>query len=122
MSAHFLSPDVQVIIIPSDVISILHMPIVMLHWQRIMPFIVQHIEHMPVFIIVIRFCIIAHWVLSSQLQRHIIPPAMSSIFIVQRGIIIAGIMAGAIKGEDMLPDIQARPISDMRLAVIIGFM
>jgi hypothetical protein len=112
---------VQVIIIPVGVISILHIPIVMLHWQRIMPFIVQHIEHMPVFIIVIMFCIMAHWVLSLHEQLHVMPPGISSIFMLQRGIIIAGIMPGAMKGVVIWPDIEARPISDMRL-VVIGFM
>jgi hypothetical protein len=47
MLLHSASPDVQVTVQPSLVMSHLHMPMVRLQQQTIMPFIMQQSEHMP---------------------------------------------------------------------------
>lgn len=47
MSQQALSPLVQVTQQPSFVISTLHAPIVMLQQHTVMPFIMQHMLHMP---------------------------------------------------------------------------
>ena len=47
MAQHSASPDVQVSTHPSLVMSHLHMPMVRLQQQTIMPFIMQQSEHMP---------------------------------------------------------------------------
>jgi hypothetical protein len=93
MSQQALSPLVQVTLQPSLVISTLHAPIVMLQVQTTIPFIMQHMLHMPPAIIVQRFCIIVQAVGSSQTQVIFMPPAHFSTFIVQRGTIT---MFGAI--------------------------
>jgi hypothetical protein len=85
MSQQALSPLVHVIMQPSFVISILHRPMVRLQVQTIMPFIMQHMVHMPPAIMVQRFCIMAHAVGSVQIQVIFMPPAHFSSFIVQRG-------------------------------------
>jgi hypothetical protein len=85
MSQHCLSPEVQVIQHPSFVISHLHIPIVKLQQQTIMPFIIQQTEHMAPAVIEQRFCIIAQAAGSSHEQVIFIPPWHFSIFIVQRG-------------------------------------
>ena len=50
-----LSPLVQVIIMPMSIGSNLHMPMVMLQVQTIMPFMVMQQEHMPPAIMLQRF-------------------------------------------------------------------
>src|SRR5437867_12010987 len=102
MSQQALSPLVQVITQPSLVMSHLHMPMVRLQHDTIMPFIMQHMLHMPPAIMVHRFCIMAQAVGSSHLQVTFMPPDTFSIFMVQRGtmtmfgavgVVIPGIMA-----------------------------
>jgi hypothetical protein len=80
-----VSPEVQVIVQPSLVMSHLHMPMVMLQQHTIMPFIMQQHEHMPPWSIMHRFCIMPQAVASSHLQTIFIPPDTFSIVIVQRG-------------------------------------
>ena len=92
------SPLVQVITHPSLVISVLHMPIVMLQQQHIIPFIMQQKLHMPPAIMVQRFCIMAQAVGSVQTQVTFIPPATFSIFMVQRGTIMKLGVPGAMVG------------------------
>jgi len=87
MSQHILSPLVQVRQQPLAVISHLHMPMVRLQQQTIIPFIVQHMLHIPPAIIVQRFCIMVQAAGSSQEQVIFIPPAHFSTFIAQRGTI-----------------------------------
>jgi hypothetical protein len=95
MSQQALSPLVQVTQQPSFVISTLHAPIVRQHVQTIIPFIMQHMLHMPPAIIVQRFCIIVQAAASSHTQVIFIPPGHFSSFMVQRGtIIMFGVMAG----------------------------
>ena len=55
ISQHALSPLVQVMQQPSFVISHLHMPIVRLQQQTIMPFMIMQQVHMPPASIVQRF-------------------------------------------------------------------
>jgi hypothetical protein len=88
ISQHLGSPLVQVMQTPSLVISHLHMPMVRLQQQTIMPFIMQQTVHMPPAIIVQRFCTMLQAILSSQLQVIFMPPVHFSILKVQRGTII----------------------------------
>ena len=88
ISQHLASPLVQVMQTPLSVISHLHMPIVRLQQQTIMPFIIMQQLHMPPASIVQRFCIMLQPILSSQQQVIFMPPGHFSNFIVQRGIII----------------------------------
>jgi hypothetical protein len=60
------SPLVQVMHMPSSVISHLHMPIVMLQQQTIMPFIIMQQLHIPPAIMVQRFCSIVAVISSSH--------------------------------------------------------
>ena len=87
--AHIASPLVQVMVQPMSIISILHMPIVpMLCIQQVMPLHMQAIEHIPPCIIMQRFFIISAAVLSSHIIMHLMPPAIFSMVMVQRGAII----------------------------------
>jgi hypothetical protein len=86
--ADIASPEVQLIMQPISIISTLHMPIGILHMQHIMPFIIMHMPIIPLAFIMQSCCIIAAAVLSSHMQVHFMPPAIFSIFIVQRGTII----------------------------------
>ena len=70
---------------PSLVISHLHMPIVMLQVQTIIPFIITQQLHMPPASILHRFCTMPQAILSSQEQVIFIPPLHFSILSVQRG-------------------------------------
>ncbi len=88
ISQHLASPLVQVMTQPLSVISHLHMPIVRLQQQTIMPFIIMQQEHMPPASIVHKFCIMLHAILSVQVQVIFMPPWHFSILIVQRGTII----------------------------------
>jgi hypothetical protein len=93
------SPLVQVIFMPMSIISILHMPIIpMQHMHMGMPFIMQHIEHMPPCIIMHICCIITADCCSAAVQVIIMPPSTFSITILQRGAIIPGIMPMPIPG------------------------
>jgi hypothetical protein len=88
MAPQLASPLVQVMQTPPSIISHLHIPMVMLQQQTIMPFITMQQLHMPPAIMVQRFCSMAAEVWSSHLQVIFIPPVHFSIIIVQRGTII----------------------------------
>jgi hypothetical protein len=88
MSQHLGSPLVQVMQTPLSVISHLHMPMVILQQQTIMPFIMQQQLHMVPCSIVHRFCIMLQAMVSSQVQVIFMPPATFSNLKVQRGTII----------------------------------
>ena len=89
MRQHISSPDVQVMVQPMSIMSILHMPMVpMLQQQQHMPLHRQAMEHMALGIIMHRFFIISAAVLSSHLIVHFMPPATFSIVMVQRGTIV----------------------------------
>jgi hypothetical protein len=125
---HSVSPDVHVSMQPSLVISHLHMPIVRLQQQTIMPFIMQQQEHMPPWSIMQRFCIMLQAIGSSQEQVIFMPPVHFSIFMVQRGTIkkfgAVGmpdgdpIVEGAIPGMP-IPGI-AMPVRSIIIAFAIG--
>ena len=94
MSQHFWSPLVQVMTQPSAVISHLHMPMVMLQQQTIMPFIIMQQLHMPPANMLQRFCIMLQAILSVQVHMTFMPPWHFSNFMVQRGTIIMFMPAG----------------------------
>jgi len=110
------SPLVQVTQQPSLVISTLQTPIVMLHEQTIIPFIMQQMLHMPPAIIVQRFCIMAQAALSSQVQVIFIPPVHFSIFIMQRGTMIMFGAMGAVPGAGFMPEVM--PVIALRSIII----
>ena len=85
MAQQAASPLVQVTQQPSFVISTLQAPIVRLQQQTVIPFIMQHMLHIPPAIMVQRFCIMAQAAASSHTQVIFIPPVHFSTFIVQRG-------------------------------------
>jgi hypothetical protein len=110
ISQQALSPLVQVITQPSLVISHLQTPIIRLQVQTTIPFMTQHIEHIPPAIIEQRFCIIAHAVGSVHTQDTFTPPETFSTLKVQRGTIIMfgaiGVVAPGIGAVPMpIPDI-----------------
>jgi hypothetical protein len=72
---------------PSLVISHLHIPIVRLQQQTIMPFIIMQQLHMLPASMRQRLCTISQAVLSSHTQVIFMPPWHFSIFMVQRGTI-----------------------------------
>jgi hypothetical protein len=125
ISPHLASPLVQVMQTPLSVISQRHSPIVGLQQQTIMPLSIMQQLTMPPCIMVQRFCIMLHAVLSSQEQMIFIPPWHFSNFMVQRGTIIqlAGITLGLpIMGVPMLPvpimpAIEARSIITLAMSV-----
>ena len=98
-----LSPLVQVMQQPSSVISHLQRPIDRLQQQTIMPLNMTQHEHMPPASIVQRFCIIAHDILSSQVQVIFMPPGHFSILMVQRGTIIIDEPDGIEPVEPIIP-------------------
>lgn len=117
ISQQALSPLVQVMQQPSLVISHLHMPMVRLQQQTIMPFIIMQQLHMPPASMLHRFCIMLHAIGSSQEQTIFMPPVHFSNFMVQRGTIImfvpAGIPVGAVAPVGVImpmPDIMLRSI------------
>jgi hypothetical protein len=119
MSQHALSPLVQVMQQPLAVISHLHMPIVMLQQHTIMPFIVQHMLHIPPAIMPHRFCIIVQAAGSSHEQVTFIPPAHFSTFIMHRGTIT---MFGAMPLDMGIPIPIPMPIPLVPVAEVIGFI
>ena len=120
MSQHILSPLVQVTQHPLAVISHLHIPIVMLQLHTIMPFMVQHMLHMPPAIIEHRFCIIAHAAGSSHEQVIFMPPAHFSTFIMHRGTItMFGAMPVGIGMPIPLLPVMGAEVIGLFIAVII---
>lgn len=122
---HSASPEVQVRQQPSLVISHLHMPIVRLHMQTIMPFIMQQQEHMPPWSIMHRFCIMLQAIASSHEQVIFIPPVHFSNFIVQRGSMrkfgAVGMPVGAPTAGDAIPGIPMPGIAIPVRSIIIAF-
>ena len=102
ISQHFGSPLVHVMQIPSGTISHLHMPIVKLQQQTIMPFHMQQQVHRPPESIVQRFCTMLHAALSSQQHVIFIPPLIFSILNVQRGTIMYVVGVGMAVGAPMV--------------------
>jgi len=97
------SPLVQVIVTPLPDVSHLHIPIMRLQQQTIMPFIIMQQEHMPPASIVHRFCIMPADTASSHMQVIFMPPAHFSMVIVQRGTIIMFVPVGIVVGAPIGP-------------------
>jgi hypothetical protein len=110
-----------VTIIPSAVISALHIPIIMLQRIAIMPFIIMAQLIMPLPIMPIRFCIIRVDISSTPMQVIRIPPDMVSMRIVHRGTIIPIPPAGIAIGE-LIPAIPLIPGMPIVPASIIMFI
>jgi hypothetical protein len=123
MSQQAASPLVQVMQTPLSVISHLHMAMVMLQQQAIIPFIMQQQEHIPPAIMVQRFWIMAVEAASSQTQFIFSPPLHFSIVMVQRGTIImfdpAGIVEGVPIGLAPVPVIPIMLVRSIIIAVVI---
>jgi hypothetical protein len=133
--SQLLSPEVQVIMQPMSIISILHMPIIpILQQQHIMPFIMVQQETVPPAIMLQRFCIIMAAVLSSHMQVIFIPPGHFSIFIVHLGIIMLGMLPASepipmrpiigmpIMGIPIMPPMFPIPMLIIRSLVIVMFI
>ncbi len=103
-----LSPLVQVMHTPSLVISHLHIPMVRLQQQTIIPFIMQQQLTIVPARLMHRFCNVLQAILSSQTQVIFIPPVHFSILILQRGTItMPGGVVGMVVGipDDIMPGI-----------------
>jgi hypothetical protein len=119
MSQQALSPLVQVRQQPFAVISHLHIAIIMLQLHTTMPFIVQHMLHMPPVIMVQRFCIMVQDAGSSHEQVTFIPPAHFSTFMAHFGTItMFGIMPDGM-GMPVVPAVGVAAIGFI-IAVIMG--
>ena len=110
ISQHLASPLVQVRTQPLSVISHLHMPIVRLQQQTIMPFIIMQQLHMLPANMVKRFCIMLQAMASSHEQVIFMPPVHFSILIVQRGAIIQFVVEGI---DPVVPIGVAMPVAPM---------
>jgi hypothetical protein len=122
MSQQALSPEVQVMVTPLAVISHLHMHIVRLQQQTIMPFIMQQQLQAEPISDMHRFCMVLQATLSSQTQVIFIPPVIFSMVTLQRGTIIMddiGLMVPVIGIGIPMPGIM---VPGMPIAAFIGFI
>jgi hypothetical protein len=124
ISQHLASPLVQVMHTPSLVISLLHMPMVRLQQQHIMPFIIMQQLHMPPASIVHRFCTMLHAILSSHEQVIFMPPWHFSILNVHFGTISQfGTVGMAVPGVAIpgmpIPGIPI-PVRSIIIALVIS--
>jgi hypothetical protein len=122
ISMHLESPLVQVIMTPSFVMSHLHIPIMRLQQQTIMPFIMTQQLHMPPASIVHRFCIMPQAALSAAVQVIFMPPVHFSILIVHRGTIIqlaAGIVGALPMAGVAMPGIPIPGIPIVERSIIM---
>jgi hypothetical protein len=128
ISPHLASPLVQVTQTPSLVISHLHMPMVRLQQQSIMPFIMQQHVHMPPANMVHRFCSMLVAILSSHEQVIFMPPVHFSILTVHRGTIIQFVPEGMADGADMpgiaIPGVPMPgiPIPDRSIIIAVAIV
>jgi hypothetical protein len=123
MAQQEASPLVQVMQTPFSSISHLHMAIVMLQQQAIIPFIMQQQEHIPPAIMVQRFWIMVADIASSLVQVIFMPPAHFSILMVHRGTIIMFGEAGMVEGEPIVPiPVVPMPIMFVRSIMIAPFI
>jgi hypothetical protein len=116
ISQHFGSPLVQVMEQPSLVISHLHIPMVRLQQQTIIPFIIMQQLHMPPAIMLHRFCIMLHAIGSLHEQVTFIPPVHFSTLKVHFGTIIQLVPVGMVPGL-LIPGIPMPPIPGMPIPV-----
>jgi hypothetical protein len=119
MAQQSLSPLVQVMQTPMSVASHLHMPIMRLQQQAIIPFIIMQQEHIPPAFMVQRFWSIPAATLSSQVQVIFIPPAHFSKVMVHRGTIIMfmPMPAGDVAGAPIMPAGPPMPMVAMPIPV-----
>ncbi len=120
------SPVVHVMQTPASVASHLQRPMVRLHEQTVIPFMMAQQLQSPPAIMVQRFWSIAAETLSSQAQTIFIPPLHFSKVIVQRGTIIMFVPAGAVAvvpitpvGPVMLTPAIPTPARSITIAVVI---
>src|SRR5262245_38014020 len=106
---------------PSLVISHLHIPIVRLQQQTIMPFIMQQQLTIPPAIMAQRFCIIAQAVASVQVQVIFIPSLSFSTLKVQRGTItMLGAIGAAVPGIPVPPiPIPGIPVVGRSIIIVL---
>ncbi len=112
MSQQALSPLVQVMHTPSAVSSHLQWHIARLHWQIIIPFIIEQQLHIPWQSILHKFCSMPQATSSSQVQVIFIPPLHFSSFIVHRGTMHMLPMPGDMAGMPGIAEVG----TDMPLA------
>jgi hypothetical protein len=110
---------------PCSVVSHLHIPIIKLQQQTIIPFIIRQQLHIPPAIIVQRFCIIVADILSSHEHVIFIPSLHFSIFMVHRGTIIHCGAVGMVADPPMVPVIIGfipliMPDRSIIIAVVMG--
>jgi hypothetical protein len=118
ISQHLLSPEVQVRQTPLSVISHLHMPIVRLQQQTVMPFIITQQLHMPPASIEQRFCTMLQAILSSQTQVTFMPPLHFSNLRVQRGTISQLVLVGVAVGAPIVgAPMPGTPMAGIPIAV-----
>jgi hypothetical protein len=118
MSQHILSPEVHISVTPLGIVSHLHMPMVRLQVQTVMPFIIMAQLTMPPAIMVQRFCIMVQAALSSQVQTIFMPLASFSIFIVQRGIMSHCAPVGIVMGE-VMPGVIVGMLMPVRSIIMV---
>ena len=122
ISMHLGSPLVHVIVTPSFVMSHLHIPIIRLQQQTIMPFIMTQQLHMPPASIVHKFCIMPQAALSAAVHVIFMPPEHFSILIVHRGTIIqlaAGIVGAVPIAGVAMPGIPIPGIPIVERSIIM---
>jgi hypothetical protein len=123
ISQHFGSPLVQVMQTPSLVMSHLHMPMVRLQQQHIMPFNIMQQLHMPPASMVHRFWTMLQAILSSHEQVIFMPPWHFSTFNVQRGTIsqlgMGGMALGAVIPGIPIPGIPI-PVRSIIIVLVIS--
>src|SRR5215212_2697550 len=106
--------------IPSSVISVRHMPMVMLQRITIMPFIIMAQLIMPLPIMPIRFCIMRADISSMPMHVIRIPLDIVSMRIVHRGTIMPIPPDGIAIGEPIaIPPIPGMPIMPASIIVFI---
>jgi hypothetical protein len=119
MAQHALSPLMQVTQTPSLVISHLHMPMVRLQQQTMLPFIMQQQLHLEPANMVQRFCNMLHAILSSQTQVIFIPPETFSIFMWHCGIIMPVVIGETAGIAPPIPGIIIPPVIGFIVAVVM---
>lgn len=108
---------------PSLVISVLHMPIIMLQFIITMPFINTQQLIIPPDIMAHRFCIIEQAVASEQEHIIFMPPAHFSMCIVHLGTIIMFIVAVAgIMGEFIPAPLIPIMLGSIIIVFILGVL
>jgi hypothetical protein len=112
---------VHVMQTPMSVGSHLHMHMVMLQQQAVMPFIIMQQLTMPPAIIEQRFWSIPAVTLSSQTQLIFIPPVHFSKVILHRGTIIMLEPVGAVPVAPIVPEVPVIPMPARSIIIVVMF-